>query len=149
MNTEFEPKSDVPEQPTVPPMPEVKPPKGREISGCLDCRHFECDSEEYPCSDCKHTFHAKSENEHFSPINENRGDINLDFSFEGRQRDHFDVMVRMIGIQNARDLCYINAIMHINMSKKKCSVDEAENAVWYLNKLIGLLGTEKSTDKKE
>ena len=26
MNTEFEPKSDVPEQPTVPPMPKVNPP---------------------------------------------------------------------------------------------------------------------------
>lgn len=26
MNTEFEPKSDVPKQPTVPPMPKVKPP---------------------------------------------------------------------------------------------------------------------------
>ena len=30
MNTEFEPKSDVPEQPTVPPMPKVKPPRGNE-----------------------------------------------------------------------------------------------------------------------
>ena len=33
MNTEFEPKSDVPEQPTVPPMPPVNPPKtGEEIN---------------------------------------------------------------------------------------------------------------------
>lgn len=30
MNTEFEPKSDVPKQPTVPPMPKVKPPRGNE-----------------------------------------------------------------------------------------------------------------------
>ena len=33
MNTKFESKSDVPEQPTVPPMPKVKPPKtGEEIN---------------------------------------------------------------------------------------------------------------------
>lgn len=33
MNTEFEPKSDVPEQPTVPPMPPVNPLKtGEEIN---------------------------------------------------------------------------------------------------------------------
>ena len=138
MNTEFEPKSDVPEQPTAPPMPKVKPPRGRELSGCLDCRHFECDSEKYPCSDCKHTFNAKSENEHFSPINEKLDDINHPDRYAGGQYECIDVMVDVFGVQAVKDFCKLNAFKYLWREEKKGGIEDAKKAIWYLEKFIEL-----------
>ena len=125
-------------QPTVPPMPEVKPPKGRELSGCLDCRHFECDSEEYPCSDCKHTFNAKSENEHFSPINEKLDDINHPDRYAGGRYECIDVMVDVFGVQAVKDFCKLNAFKYLWREEKKGGIEDAKKAIWYLEKFIEL-----------
>ena len=138
MNTKFEPKSDVPKQPTVPPMPKVKPPRGRDISDCLDCRHFECDSEEYPCSDCKHTFNAKSENEHFSPINEKLDDINHPDRYAGGRYECIDVMVDVFGVQAVKDFCKLNAFKYLWREEKKGGIEDAKKAIWYLEKFIEL-----------
>lgn len=131
-------KQNVIKQPTVPPMPKVKPPRGRELSGCLDCRHFECDSEEYPCSDCKHNFNAKSENEHFSPINEKLDDINHPDRYAGGRYECIDVMVDVFGVQAVKDFCKLNAFKYLWREEKKGGIEDAKKAIWYLEKFIEL-----------
>lgn len=123
-------------------------PTKHEHDGCFECKHFDKEEEDTPCSDCKGTV-VPGTQEHYR-----RDDL-----FEPKEVDmvnappHYlngieciDELIAVFGKEVVADFCLCNVWKYRKRALHKNGQEDLDKADWYMKKFMELEGKLPQTD---
>ena len=115
------------------------------MSLCSHCKYFGSKSYEFPCDDC---LPPRGSFKNFVPKMPEQPTIPpmppvKPTKEKTNQPSLINVMVEVFGVEAVKNFCFLNAFKCLWKSEKENAKEDAENALWYLNKYIDLGGDNK------
>lgn len=110
---------------------------------CTNCKHFDRDDHEFPCSDCKFTAFSnepeyKQRDVLWQPMTNDA--VNHPGHYNQGKYECIDVMVDNFGKQAVEHFCLLNAFKYVWRSNYKNGIEDIKKAWWYLDKYLELEG---------
>lgn len=115
---------------------------------CNNCKHYEREIYEHPCSQCKSTAIPGTEeynNREFlwkSETGEEYDAVQRPEHYTHGNFECIDVMLDNFGKEAVEHFCLLNAFKYVWRSHYKNGIQDIKKAMWYLDKYLELEGEE-------
>lgn len=113
------------------------------VKKCDNCKHFEREDNEYPCSECRNTAIPGTEeyaNQEFLWQSSNGSNVEHPAHYNHGKYECIEVMVENFGKEAVKHFCLLNAFKYVWRSDYKNGIEDVKKAMFYLDYYLKLEG---------